>query len=107
MNAIIVPFHYNQEYKSRRHKLLLDFFLLQTERWARLQQSVQALSPREQHIIALKFGSELTNRAIAPIIGTSENNVAVILYRTMRKLRAYLEREQGSVSTPERSISYG
>jgi len=81
--------------------------VLQTERWARIQQSMQTLSPREQHIIALKFGGELTNRAIAPIIVTSENNVAVILYRTMRKLRTHLEREQGSVSTPKRSIGYG
>jgi len=82
-------------------------WVLQTERWARIQEGIQALSRREQDIIALKFGSELTNRAIAPIVGVSEGNVAVILHRAMRKLHAHLEREQAPVATPKRRISYG
>lgn len=81
--------------------------LLHTERWARIHDGIQTLSRREQHIIALKFGSELTNRAIAPVVGVSEGNVAVILHRAVRKLHAHLESEQAPVATPARRISYG
>ncbi len=81
--------------------------VLYTERWARIQAGIQTLSHREQHIIALKFGSELTNRAIAPIVGVSEGNVAVILHRAMRKLYAHLESEQAPVATTKRRINYG
>lgn len=65
--------------------------VLHAERWERIRAGIQALSRREQDIIALKFGSGLTNRAIAPVVHISESNVAVILHRTMRKLHAYLE----------------
>ena len=65
--------------------------VLHTERWDRIRDGVQTLSSREQDIIALKFGSGMTNRAIAPIIGIGEGNVAVILHRAMHKLRTYLE----------------
>lgn len=65
--------------------------MLHTERWERIRNGLQALSSREQDIIALKFGSGMTNRAIAPVVGISEGNVAVILHRAMHKLRAYLE----------------
>ncbi len=65
--------------------------LLDAERWAQIRQGLRSLSQREQDIIALKFGSGLTNRAIAPVVGMTENHVAVVLHRAMRKLRAYLE----------------
>jgi RNA polymerase sigma factor (sigma-70 family) len=81
--------------------------VLHSERWTHIQDGIQTLSHREQHIIALKFGSELTNRAIAPIVGVSEGNVAVILHRAMRKLHVHLESEQAPVATPTRRISYG
>lgn len=42
---------------------------------------------REQDIISLKFDAELTNVQIAKIMGLSEPNVRVILFRTLRKLR--------------------
>lgn len=53
----------------------------------RLQVCLAALSTQEQDIVSLKFGSELTNRQIADMIGLSESNVGTILYRTVRKLR--------------------
>jgi RNA polymerase sigma factor (sigma-70 family) len=81
--------------------------VLRAERWERIRDGIRALSPRERDIIALKFGSELTNRAIAPIVGTSEGNVAVILHRAMRKLHAYLEAGQVPVATSARRNSYG
>jgi RNA polymerase sigma-70 factor (ECF subfamily) len=81
--------------------------VLQSERWARIQDGLNTLSRREQDIIALKFGNGLTNRAIAPIVGLSAGHVAVILHRAMRKLHARLEDDPLPLTTHERSISYG
>jgi RNA polymerase sigma-70 factor (ECF subfamily) len=56
-----------------------------------LQQIVAELPEREQEILALKYGAELTNRQIARQMGLSSVNVRIILYRTIRKLRPQLE----------------
>ena len=72
--------------------------VLYIERWERICDGIRALSPRDQDIIALKFGSGLTNRAIAPVVGTSESNVAVILHRAMRKLYTWVEDDQVPVT---------
>ncbi len=48
---------------------------------------LQTLSEREREIIRLKFIGGLKNREIAPLMGLSESNVAVILYRALGKLR--------------------
>lgn len=55
-----------------------------------LREALQQLSPRERDLIGLRFASGLTNRAIAEMTGLSESNVAVILYRALRKLRQAL-----------------
>ncbi|MFQ5611782.1 MAG: RNA polymerase sigma factor [Anaerolineae bacterium] len=65
--------------------------LVQLETEQRLQRLVQDLPEREQAIIGLKFVAGLTNRQIAPILGLSEGNVAVILHRTLRKLKRQLD----------------
>lgn len=59
-----------------------------------LMRSLKTLSLREQNIIALKFGGNLKNIEIAEILNISESNVGVILYRTMKKLKLQLEREE-------------
>jgi RNA polymerase sigma-70 factor (ECF subfamily) len=61
--------------------------LLHKERVAALGEMVKQLPKREQEIIALKFDAELTNREIAGILGTSEVNVRVTIFRAIRKLR--------------------
>lgn len=75
--------------------------LLRAERWALIQDSMRRLSRREQDIIALKFGGGLTNRAISPIVGISEGNVAVILHRSLRKLQTALGNQQETVIQKE------
>lgn len=55
-----------------------------------LKEALQLLSAREQEIIRLRFVAGLTNRAIAKAIGLREGNVAVILFRALRKLRQTL-----------------
>src|SRR5574340_222458 len=49
------------------------------------------LPEREQDLIALKYGAELTNREIAKITKLSESNVGSILHRTVSKLRSKME----------------
>lgn len=61
--------------------------LLHQERLASLTAIVRQLPRREQEIIALKFDAELTNREIAGVLGTSEVNVRVTIFRALRKLR--------------------
>jgi RNA polymerase sigma-70 factor (ECF subfamily) len=54
---------------------------------ARLAALLAKLPPREQEIVALKYGAEATNRAIAELTGLSESNVGTILHRTVQALR--------------------
>ncbi|MFZ0547540.1 MAG: sigma-70 family RNA polymerase sigma factor [Candidatus Promineifilaceae bacterium] len=58
---------------------------------ALLHRILSELPEREQEIIALKYGAELTNRQIARQMGLSAVNVRIILFRTIRKLRPHLE----------------
>jgi RNA polymerase sigma-70 factor (ECF subfamily) len=46
------------------------------------------LDERERELLALKYGAELSNRAIARVTGLSESNVGTILHRTILRLRA-------------------
>jgi RNA polymerase sigma-70 factor (ECF subfamily) len=55
-----------------------------SERLARL---LAALEPRQRELIAMKYGAEMTNRAIADATGLSESNVGTILHRAVETLR--------------------
>lgn len=57
----------------------------------RLRHCMDLLKPPEREIVSLKFAGEITNRAIARQINLSESNVAVILFRAVRKLRECVE----------------
>ncbi len=58
---------------------------------AALQRILTDLPEREQEIIALKYGAELSHRQIAKQMGLSAVNVRIILFRTIRKLRPQLQ----------------
>ncbi len=73
---------------------------LETEDRIRLQKALRRLSSRERDLIGLRFTSGLTNRAIAEMTGLSESNVAVILFRSLRKLRQSLS-DEIETSCPE------
>jgi RNA polymerase sigma factor (sigma-70 family) len=68
--------------------------VMRREELVRLRAAVAILSKREQEIIRLKFGGGLGNKEIAKVMRLRAGHVAVILYRALRKLRAYLEEEQ-------------
>ena len=59
-----------------------------------LRRELAMLGEREQEIIRLRFVAGLTNRAIGKAMGLHEGNVAVILYRALRKLRTRLEQAE-------------
>jgi RNA polymerase sigma-70 factor (ECF subfamily) len=61
--------------------------VIEKEEWQLLQKCISRLAPNEQEIISLKFSAEMTNRQIAGVLGISDSNVGVILYRAIRKLR--------------------
>jgi RNA polymerase sigma-70 factor (ECF subfamily) len=54
---------------------------------ARLGALLKTLPQREQELVALKYGAEATNRAIAELTGLSESNVGTILHRVVQALR--------------------
>ncbi|MEO8464484.1 MAG: sigma-70 family RNA polymerase sigma factor [Gammaproteobacteria bacterium] len=54
----------------------------------RLAALLQRLPTREQELVALKYGAEATNRAIAALTGLSESNVGTILHRVVLELRS-------------------
>ncbi len=57
---------------------------------ALLLGALAKLSEVERELIAMKFTLEMTNRDIAGGTGRGESNVAVILFRAMKKLREIL-----------------
>lgn len=68
---------------------------VEAEERRRLHSCIAMLPQPEQEIISLKFGAEMTNRQIAGLLGLSESNVGVIVYRSVRKLRdSFGERER-------------
>jgi RNA polymerase sigma factor, sigma-70 family len=69
----------------------LEDTLIFTQDKEQILLALQSLEPRAREIIALKFGGPLTNRQIAELTKLSEQNVGIILYRSLLKLRTLLE----------------
>jgi len=100
----------NQHYRSRSHREVhvsqlamagipdgdapLDMRAARQQELREVLQALSGLSEREQEVIRLRFVGGLTNRAIGGILRMSEGNVAVILYRAIRKLRGTLGAEE-------------
>lgn len=53
----------------------------------RLGELLATLPSRERELIAMKYGADMTNRAIARATGLSESNVGTILHRAVESLR--------------------
>ena len=63
-----------------------------------LAEAIATLDEREQDLIALRYGADLTARQIAEALGLRTNAVEVALHRALARLRAELNREAGTVS---------
>ena len=75
------------EWELTQHHRDPEQSLLEREQMAILLYHVHQLSQREQEILSLKFDAELSNHHIAQVMGTSEVNVRVTMYRALHKLR--------------------
>lgn len=89
-----------QYYRRRRANVSLDALLdlraggespfeaaARQEELAVVLDAIGQLSSREQEIVALKFAGGLSNREIAQVMGLSDSNVGVILFRAIRRVR--------------------
>ena len=56
-----------------------------------LLKCLSNLNEQDQEIIRLKFGAEMTNRQICKTLNMTESNVAVRLFRAVKKLRQDFE----------------
>jgi RNA polymerase sigma-70 factor, ECF subfamily len=54
----------------------------------RLATLIVQLTERDRELLALKFGADMNNRAIARVTGLTESNVGTILHRAIEALRA-------------------
>jgi RNA polymerase sigma-70 factor (ECF subfamily) len=70
-----------------------DERMLRNEDFEKLTRLLAALPERDRELVSLKYGAELTNRAIAKQVHLSETNVGSILHRAVLKLRAGWELE--------------
>ena len=58
-----------------------------------LIQAMSMLKDRERQLLSMKFASDLKNCEIARILGISESNAGVMIYRAIQKLRKIINRE--------------
>ena len=83
--------------RSRREEPLADDALrdeatpetaaIELAQLRRLRSLLAALPSRERELLALKYGADASNRAIASLTGLGESNVGTILHRTVARLR--------------------
>lgn len=63
----------------------------QEELGHKVKELMRTLPEREVTVLQLKFFSQLNNREIMHVTGLSESNVAIIIYRSLRKLKPDLK----------------
>ncbi|MBW6473135.1 MAG: sigma-70 family RNA polymerase sigma factor [Anaerolineaceae bacterium] len=78
-----------QESGSQEHNLEED--IQQTEIFEKLKKLLFQLPDRERELVALKYGTGMTNRDIAEFTGLTESNIGTILHRVVSFLRMSLE----------------
>jgi RNA polymerase sigma factor (sigma-70 family) len=66
-------------------------WVLQNETNRELLRALRQLGPREQNLLALKFGGCLSNVEIAAVTGLNANQVGVILYRAVHRLQELMQ----------------
>lgn len=65
-----------------------DALFLRKERFARLRERINTLSPRRQEVVTLRFYGGLRNNEIAVVLGLDERTVAAHLCRALEDLQA-------------------
>jgi RNA polymerase sigma factor (sigma-70 family) len=72
-----------------------------------LAAALAQLGDRDQELIALRFGADLTAAQIARILEAKTNAVEVALHRALDRLRSILESEGASEATVPRALRTG
>jgi RNA polymerase sigma-70 factor (ECF subfamily) len=65
----------------------LDSRLLRRERTAALRRAVRSLTAEQQHLLALRYGADLSYDEIGAIVGAAAGTVRVRLHRLLNDLR--------------------
>lgn len=71
-----------------------------TVRRLTLARAIRTLHERDQELIALRYGADLTARQIAELLDMRPNAVEVWLHRTLALLRAALADERNGLGRP-------
>ncbi|RVU54733.1 RNA polymerase sigma factor [Anaerosphaera multitolerans] len=99
-NTIVDYYRRNSKHKIISMDKFKDFFasenyvednLEKAEEYDYLRGEIKKLNSKEQLVLSYKFGAELSNTDIAELTGLSSSNVAVILHRSIQKLRERME----------------
>ena len=73
-----------------------------------LAAAIATLDEREQDLIALRYGADLTAKRIGEMLGLKTNAVEVALHRALGRLRDRLEgQDQGTPAEPAVSKALG
>lgn len=67
---------------------------IEADQLRQIQAYMQQLPQRQRDVLALKFGSGLSNQEIAQAMKLKPNHVGVLLHRAVRALRLALEEEE-------------
>ena len=67
-----------------------DEFVLTEENNSYLIKSLKRLNEKERSIVSFKYGAGLKNVEISKLMGLSESNINIILYRSLKKLKKFL-----------------
>jgi RNA polymerase sigma factor (sigma-70 family) len=65
----------------------LEAQVIAREAVQRLLECLKLLSDRDRQIIALRFGADTRNKAIAELLGLKEHSISVIILRALERLR--------------------
>ena len=72
-----------------------------------LAAAVAKLGERDQELIGLRFGADLTAAQIARILDAQTNAIEVALHRALDRLRSILDSEEAAEQTPPRELETG
>lgn len=71
-----------------------EMICVKNEENRRLLEALNGLGDRERQVVALKYGADMGNKQIARLMGLSESNVGVILFRSLGAMRRIMEKEE-------------
>lgn len=85
--------------------------LASQDRQDRVLQALGHLPARDRDVLGLKFAFDLKHKEIAELTGLTESNVGVVVYRSLKKLRGILDRQEAerarTINEQEEAVDSG